>query len=589
MTVLDSTRKYKKTAAFLVCLAVGLLAASPLLDSRLVHASDSLPHYYSLVQLDHLVKQGIPYTRWFPDEASGFGAPYFQYYAPLGYYAAEVLALLGAELQLAFRFAWGLTLVGSALGMYFWTKDMLDEGPALVAAAAYACSPYLLFNSFFRGGFTEQFALVLVPWILWSFRRLAFTRRPAYLAAGALAYAALNLAHTLTALIFTPALVGYTLVLAWRYPSPSGRPRAALNQLLTLWVVVGLGLALSAFFWLPAFLERDALRTELVTASPSVDYRLSFVPLQALLSTPLLPAPRPSLSIVAAGLAVVGLFAQVRKSSRLPAAAEVWLSGLIVIGCVVLALPLSAFIWEALPALSLFQFPHRFLSVAVVFLAFLAGVGVQALDQMLSAHATTLTRWTYLGILAVVLVLLLGHARVLTRVKYYPPLPAIDVDFIKQKEREAAPMLGQFKSVFTPASVKELPPLEEQAQDGPQRLDLGSLPSGASLVSAEWAPLRYDLVLSSPQPFSALFRTYYFPGWRASVDGHEVSISVTEPYGQVSVQVPAGEHRLVVWFGSTRLRTAATLMSALGVAALGLAFVGLWYYHSRHRGKVTTI
>jgi hypothetical protein len=229
------------------------------------------------------------------------------------------------------------------------------------------------------------------------------------------------------------------------------------------------------------------------------------------------------------------------------------------------------------------------LSVALLFLALLAGVAMQGLAQMLQTRNTTIARWSYFGILVTVLGLLVGQTRVLGRVRYYPPLPEIDVGFIMQKEREAAPILGQFTSVYTPVGVQELPPLEQQAQDGPERLDLDSLPVGASLLAAEWAPLRYDLILSSPQAFSARFRTFYFPGWTVRLDGQPVPIAVTEPHGQISVEVPVGEHHLVVWFGSTPIRTAATLLSLATVAALCLAILAMWCYNHRHSREAINI
>jgi len=262
------------------------------------------------------------------------------------------------------------------------------------------------------------------------------------------------------------------------------------------------------------------------------------------------------------------------------------LAALITGGCILLALPFSAWLWDALPLLHLFQFPYRFLSVAVVFLGFLAGAGVQSLGQMLHAKKTTVTRWSYFGILITVLCLLVGQTRVLGQVSYYPPLPAIDVGFIMQKEREAAPIIGKYASVYMPAGVEELPPLEQQAQDGPERLDMDSLPADASLLAAEWTPLRYDLILSSPEAFSARFRTFYFPGWTAQLDGQPVAIAVTEPHGQISVEIPAGEHRLAVWFGSTTLRTAATLLSLTSVVVLCLALIAVVCYNSRQRRQV---
>ena len=121
-SVIDLVVRHRSTATALAVLAVGLLAASPLLKPQLIHASDSLSHYYTLVQVDHLVRQGILYTRWFPYKASGFGAPFFQFYAPLAFYAAEGLVWLGLEMLLAFRLAWALTLLGSAVGVYLWRR-----------------------------------------------------------------------------------------------------------------------------------------------------------------------------------------------------------------------------------------------------------------------------------------------------------------------------------------------------------------------------------------------------------------------------------------------------------------------------------
>ena len=179
--------------------------------------------------------------------------------------------------------------------------------------------------------------------------------------------------------------------------------------------------------------------------------------------------------------------------------------------------------------------------------------------------------WLSATLLVVIIGLLLAPTRGLAGVRHFPPLPEIDVRFIMQKEREVAPVIGEFKGVYIPAAVAEPPPFEEQVQDGPERLDQGSLPSGASVVAASYGPLRYDLTLSSSEPLSARFRTFYFPGWKARIDGQPAPIVPTDPHGQISVQVPAGQHQLVVWFGSTPIRVAA---NALTVASLvGLCFV----------------
>ena len=146
--MLKPSLKYPKQVGLLVVAAMlGLLAARPLFVPRLPHGTDTLTHFYTLIQLNHLLQHGIFYSRWLPYRASGFGVPLFQYYVPLAYYVAQGFSLLGLEALLALRLAWGLALVGGALGVYLWLRDTLDEGSALVAVATYVCGPYVLFTS----------------------------------------------------------------------------------------------------------------------------------------------------------------------------------------------------------------------------------------------------------------------------------------------------------------------------------------------------------------------------------------------------------------------------------------------------------
>lgn len=574
--MMASIRKssYLQILAGLAVVLIALLAARPLFDPRLHHAYDTLTHFYKQVQLDHLVRHGILYPRWFPHKGSGFGAPLFQYYAPLAYYVTELPILLGLKTLPAMRLVFGLTLLGAGLGSCLWVRDQFGTGPGLVAAAAYVSGPYMLFSIYFRGGFTEQFALMLMPWVLWAFRRLALTGRSRYLAAAALGYAAVLLSHTLTALLFSAALAAYSLVLAL------GRARRApgasvLRSLLRQWTALALGLGLSAFFWLPALLERNALRTDLAYVNAGLDFHNNFVPLRRLVLMPISASIRPGLSLVVLVLALAALVGllwrgPLRRQAKVVFDAlqtlEVCLALLVLGACILMVLPAAVGVWEVVPPMRMFQFPHRFLAVGSLFAAMLGGAGIFAASKWFLR-----TGWETLLLVLVATVLLLNPMRGLAGVQYFQDLPEVDVNFIMQKEREAGSVIGKFTGVYIPAAVQEPPSFEEQSRDGPERLDTASLPAGASVLAADYGLLNYDLTFSSPQPFTAVFRTFHFPGWQAQLDGQAVGITPTQPHGQISVDVPAGEHRLTVRFGPTPLRTAATVLSLVsGLILLGL-------------------
>jgi uncharacterized membrane protein YfhO len=66
-------------------------------------------------------------------------------------------------------------------------------------------------------------------------------------------------------------------------------------------------------------------------------------------------------------------------------------------------------------------------------------------------------------------------------------------------------------------------------------------------------------------PTTLLFYTHDFPGWRATVDGRRVPHRTEPPYGLIAVDVPAGQHEVTIRHGTTPVRTAGALISALSL------------------------
>jgi hypothetical protein len=563
----------------LLATIVGLLTCYPLWEPRLPHGTDTLVHLYGLVSLDTLMQQGILYSRWMPYKASGFGSPFSHYYAPLPFYAAQVFCELGADAVTALRLALGLALAGAAVGMYRWARDAFGVPAGLVAATAYVCAPYLLYNVYFRGGIGEHYALMLMPWTLSALHRLRHTGRTQDLFLSAFGYAGVILAHNLTALIFTPMLGGYVLVLALNGVSPQTLFHQSLTgQLASAWrrlpwfrlaTAIGLGLALSAFFWLPLATERDAIHQTMLYAGDEFDYRTHFLGPDALLTD---TAPGLALYPITVGLAAFGLLMTLWRdpARRL----ETGYIALVAAGCTLMTLPAAAVVWDALPLLRYFQFPHRFLGMATLCLAFLVGGAAHVLSPTCLTHRYPGTVTVASGVaLAAVLLLLLRPINALSQVRYYSELPDLDVNFVMRKDREAGNIFSAYTVNFIPTTVQEPPPFALLAHDGPERLDTDTLPSTTTVLTAKYTPLRYTLTFSAAQPFTATFNTFYFPGWRAHLDGSSAPIVPAVPHGRISVALPAGQHNLAVWFGTTPLRTCANGISLLALVGVTMTLV----------------
>jgi len=570
----------------LVCVCIGLAAAQPMLvTGRLPKASDSLFHLHRLVEVDALLRQGIVYSRWAPDLASGFGYPLFNYYAPLSYYLPEALHLLGLPFVAALLAGFVLALICSAVAMYAWAREPLGEGAAVVAAAAYVFSPYAMLNLIARAVLAEVFAMPLLPLTMFSLSRLLTRGRLRYAALLTLSLAMLMLSHNVSAALFSPVVGIYAV--AWQLVGQcggraTGKGQRAVPATRLLWALCAAlaALCLTAFFWLPALAETRLVQIERLTSLSFFDYRISLVGLERIFAPPVLDDPELlnrvmpiSLSLVAGLLAVVGILGLWRWAPSRSEVAQVGAAGLAVCLTVFMVTPASTAVWAAIPQMRLLQFAWRFLGVASPFLAFLAGAGLRAIEGR--ARKQGALRGVLVAVLVCVLFVWVFPWQDTS--SFHPPLAELTIDDVVSYERGATLDIGTTTTgEYLPVTVHEFPPPEVATADYDRaRLDWHSLPEGARVERADYRPLEYRLAIWTPRSFVAVFNTLDFPGWRVWVDGVVTEITPTDPYGLISVPVPAGRHVLRVSFGSTPVRTWAETISLVGVVVLVVGTVAL--------------
>jgi hypothetical protein len=86
-----------------------------------------------------------------------------------------------------------------------------------------------------------------------------------------------------------------------------------------------------------------------------------------------------------------------------------------------------------------------------------------------------------------------------------------------------------------------------------------------------------EVWVESPEGTALRFYTYYFPGWRVYIDGERLpdeALRAETPYGLITVDVPPGEHQVLLRWGDTPLRLAGKLLTlACLVLAIGLIVV----------------
>jgi hypothetical protein len=580
---------------YLLVLLIALIAIWPFIGrASLPQETDAELHIFRLMELGYLVAGGEWYPRWAPDFYHGYGYPIFNYYAPLAYYAGlpvERLPWFDAVDGVKFVFVLGLLL--ATVGVYGFVRDNWGRPAGYVATAVYLYAPYVQFiDPHARGVLAESFSLGLMPLALWALDRWRRTGAPGAWVGAALGVATVILSHNLMAMLFSSVLGGWVIwhtlpamarlfksrpnnAVAIQAKDRNARGHSSWGEtavpVWSLWLLLGLGLGLSAFFWLPLALERNAVELNtLIGQGDNFDFRTHFVSLAELLSFPgwldwgaTQPDFRFSLGIAQWLLGGVGLLLLLLRRTKQAYHVSFYAVSLGLL--LFLMTPASEAVWTAVPVLPYFQFPWRLLGAVALALAVLAGAGTEALLRLLRPLWGERVGW--ITAVLVALPLLLG-------LPLSQPAPWPDFGEVNRLRytllEESARWLGTTSTAdFVPATADVIPARNDAVvagfwEDRPlDRVNRPTLPEGVVVEATELTPLHFQYQIVAPELFWLRLFLFDFPGWQVRLNGEPVETELGLPEGFIVVRIPPGEHLLDVYFGSTPPRTVGWLLAGL--------------------------
>lgn len=354
-------------AIILLCAA---LATAPQLWLGVSCGHDFDFHLVSWLDALHSWRAGILYPHWTPSPNYGAGEPRFTFYPPLTWMLGAALGLL-----LPWRFVpqamTFLLLAGTGFGTRALARQHLNADSATLAGCAAIFSGYALFTAYERsaygeltGGFWVPILLLLIlrnrggsevptqPNLVWHALDRSALLLTLVVAGAWLSNAPLGV--MLTYLLAGVALTTAVLAKSWA-------------PVLRATVAIALGLGLSTFFLVPAAWERRWVDIRQAVDDPGLRIENSW--LFARHPDPALELHDIELirvSIIAVTMVALSLIctAVSRWRRTLPADRAWWIPlGLIPIVVLLLQLPLSDPIWNAMPELRFLQFPWRWLVV----------------------------------------------------------------------------------------------------------------------------------------------------------------------------------------------------------------------------------
>jgi hypothetical protein len=523
-------------------LSAVLVHAPGLLDIG-IRNNDFDAYYHWAVQFAAAMRFGDPYPHWMWLGNFGLGEVALLFYSPLFYYVCSAVDLLTSNTWAAMRFVFVCSTI--LTGYYGWRLFLLFTGDAYALAGAvvlqWAPMIFMLFYYFDGFPWAVGFA-ALVALAYYTLRPGAFERwidLPV-----SLAIAALVLFHVVSALM---ALVCFSCTLL-RYlrRSQSGAPAA---QRATSWLIsVGFGLALAGFYLVPAVGSMRLISSGVWTTTYTPWNAFAFPTI-----TNLVFGMRWfSFQWTIPAIALLGVAAatwHAYRSGDMPDRLREAMLLMLVVSWVSLffASELSYPLWLLNTPLRMVQFPHRFIYVT-------SATGLVA--NVLALWDLQRARQARLQQLIVALPLVLGLAATgLLSVK----MLVIDGKPHRLSVDETAPYAGQAEYRLATQGDHWMDYYRAgglAAECREKMLDCQTVERNSRFQA--WS-------VSGPRPAHLRLPLLAFPAWQVTIDGAAAANGVDPATGLISVDLPAGTHRIeVVW------RRLGVERAGLGVTALAI-------------------
>ncbi len=345
--------------------ATGLAVCYPLLFKGFVNGDDSSFHMLWAQQFLNSLRSGLLYPQWVSDANLGCGNATFIFYPPFTLFSYAAISLITDDMLTILNISVLIGMICSGLAMYFFGRMYMERPAAFFAAVLYMALPYHLIDLFTRSALAEFWAFAWIPAVCYFTVKVEESR--GHFMWLSLSYAGLLLTHLPSALLFTPFLLLFSIVVLAK--------ESNLKSLLRRLAALFLGLGLSSFYLVPALAERGNVNFKVLTADRWFRIGSNFLFSHSLADTTF----NRKISIIAVTTCLLSACALIfwviqRKGQRSPSRLPELFFAAAGILTFVLMLPVSEILWDTLPVLTYVQFPWRLLTTSTFFASLSAGM-----------------------------------------------------------------------------------------------------------------------------------------------------------------------------------------------------------------------
>lgn len=473
----------------------------------------------------------------------GFGNLGVRFYPPLMYYVAAGFYFLIGQWEPAFLATFvGWLFLGCA-GVYLFVRQWTTPAWALFAGFLYACMPYHLYQIFQQFLYGEFAAAGIFPFCFLFLTKSLRSQKWTDAAFFSFFFALLILTHLPSTIICSVSLFIYGVCLIDRQRFAKQFFQSSASLIFSS--------ALTSFYWIKVVSERQWL------AHNDERFFTGYFSFAEYLF-PLIIIPRVLYqSVVAAFLKDVMIL--LTASILLPALillfvnrkAEKSYDHRTILGLTVTAIAgffmlsrLSYYFWEYLPILQRIQFPFRWLGV-LSFLTVVAGVLSLSLLSFFFKNRRRMI--VYPVVILLVVMLLFNFTQIIMTAT---TISSKEFDAAKT-ELSVTPSLSAWWTVWA----------NEKALQSSGKV----IAPDREVELKTWSPELREFTVYNGHPATVKIATFYYPFWKATINGVPVEIS-KEENGLMELDVPPEEANVRLSFTRPAAENIARFISLIAWA-----------------------
>ena len=534
----SSSRK----AVILIVLAVtAFYCTIPLfIHQGLPHSHDIFFHLFYADRFNQAIDEGFMYPRWIIDANNGYGGPHFIFYSPLSYYFSAAINFIFPSPVISMIIALWFSFFLSGLTMFSALMKQSGKAVSLLVAIGYQLIPFHIIDLYERGTYAELFAFIWFPLIISFMLRINERRNKINVIGLAISYAGLIMTHLVSAFMIT-FVVGIYLI----YHYMLKRDKQVILNIVYA-IIIGFGI--SSIYLIPVVFERQFVHIEYLLRCTVCDYTNNFLFTQEKLHILKQFFSRLHTGVIIEVIlfSMLILFIVRNRKGMIPSVSRGFFIMLFMFSFL-LTIPLSKPLWAIIPFFPTLQFPWRWIIIMEVSLCFLIGYifsneSIPALKKPLFSKRI---------VIYIILILSVFSSVMIFETPVFREEFLTDIIYSEKIRDYLTPTIE-----YIPRSVN----IKKFMSEGTYE-PVSFISGKGQYELLDWKSAKRVIKVKAATPVELRISTFYYPGWKATIDGIETPVRVEHLTGAMMIDIPDGEHILVMTFEDTLLRNIAKFIS----------------------------